>query len=149
MKDIRKRVSGMLLSAVIAIGMIAPGLQAWPSAAGKFKLPFDVQLGEKMALPTGDYTFLIDRSAGSNGTILVYRGNQVVGMALPQTVDRDEKQGDKPVLVCIRHDGKVTVRALRLPQVGTFYFPLPKDLKVLVAQQPQLIETVSIQVSGE
>jgi hypothetical protein len=41
------------------------------------------------------------------------------------------------------------VRALRLPHVGTFYFPLAKDLSVLAAQQPQLIETVSVEVSGD
>jgi hypothetical protein len=149
MKDIWKRVSGVVLSTVMAFGMIAPGLQASPSEAGSFKLPFDVQLGSKMALPTGDYTFSIDRSASSYGTILVYRGTQAVGMALPQRLERNEKPGEKPALVCIRHDGKVTVRALRLPNVGTFYFSLPNDLKMLAAQQPQLIETVSIQVTGE
>jgi hypothetical protein len=149
MKGSMKSILGVALGAVLAFGAIAPSLPAGPSAEGRFKLAFDAQLGEKMALPTGDYTFVIDRSAGSNGTISVYRGNQVVGMALPQTFDRFENQGEKPVLVCIRHDGKVTVRALRLPNVGTFYFSLPKDLKVIAAQQPQLLETVSIEVSGE
>ncbi|MGA9630369.1 MAG: hypothetical protein WA369_09770 [Candidatus Acidiferrales bacterium] len=56
---------------------------------------------------------------------------------------------DAPELVCIRHDGKVSVRALKLPRVGTFYFALPKDLKALVAQQPQLIETVQVEARGE
>jgi hypothetical protein len=149
MKDIWKRVSGVVLSTVIAFGMIAPSLQAGPSAVGRFKLPFDVQLGEGMVLPTGNYTFLLDRSVGASGTILVYRGAQAVGMVLPQTLDPNERPGQNPVLVCIRHDGKVTVRALRLAQVGTFYFPLPNDLKVLAAQQPQLIEAVSIQVTGQ
>jgi hypothetical protein len=149
MKGSWKRVAGIVLSLVIAFGVVAPGMQAAPSSGGKFKLPFDVQLGEKMALPTGDYTFSVDRSVGSYGTVFVYRGKQVVGMVLPQTFDGGASQSEKPELVCIRHDGKVTARALRLPQVGTFYFPLPKDLKVLVAQQPQLIETVSIEVSGE
>jgi len=52
-------------------------------------------------------------------------------------------------LVCIRQHGNVTVRALRLPHVGTFYFSLPKQLTVLVAQQPELIETVSVEVSAD
>jgi hypothetical protein len=149
MKGSMKSILGVALGAMIALGTIAPSLTAGSSAEGRFKLAFDAQLGEKMALPTGDYTFVIDRSAGSYGTISVYRGNQVVGMALPQTFDRYEKQGEKPVLVCIRHDGKVTVRALRLPNVGTFYFSLPKDLKAIAAQQPQLLETVSVEVTGE
>jgi hypothetical protein len=42
----------------------------------------------------------------------------------------------------------VGVRALRTNH-GTFYFALPKDLQVLMTQQPQLIETVPVQVSGE
>jgi hypothetical protein len=144
-----KSILAVALGAVIAFGAIAPSLPAASSSEGRFKLAFDAQLGEKMALPTGDYTFVIDRSAGSHGTVYVYRANQVVGMALPQTFDRYEKQGEKPVLVCIRHGGKVTVRALRLPNVGTFYFSLPKDLKVIAAQQPQLLETVSVELSGE
>jgi hypothetical protein len=36
-----------------------------------------------------------------------------------------------------------------LPSIGTYYFEMPKSLKTLVAQQPQLIETVQVQVSGE
>jgi len=149
MKDTWKRLAGVVLSAVVAFGVIAPGLQAFPSAEGRFKLAFDVQLGDRMALPAGAYTFSVDRHAGSYGTIAVYRGNQVVGTVLPQVFDRRESQDTKPELVCIRHDGKVTVQALRLPEVGTFYFSLPKELKVLEAQQPELIETLSVKVSGE
>jgi hypothetical protein len=33
--------------------------------------------------------------------------------------------------------------------VGTFYFSLPKDLRTLIARQPELIETVSVDVSGD
>jgi len=146
------RVSkGMLLtalSATLAFGMIAPSLHAGPATVGKFKLTFDVQLGDK-TLPTGDYTFSFDRAAGTNGVVYVYRGIQSVGMVLPQMVNSNEGLGEKPVMVGIRHDGKVTARALRLPNVGTVYFYLPKDLKVLVAQKPELIETVPIQASGE
>jgi hypothetical protein len=149
MKDSWTKISGVVLSAVIVLTIVAPSLRAWPTAEGRFKLGYDIQLGEKMALPTGDYTFSVDRSAGSYGTISVYRGTEIVGTVLPQMLNADERQGEKPELLCIRHDGKVTVRALRLPQVGTFYFSLPKDLKVLVAQQPRLIETISAEISGE
>jgi hypothetical protein len=148
MNDSKKTVLGVALSLVIALVAIAPGSHAGPTTQGRFRLAFDAQLGDR-TLPTGDYTFSFDHSAGSYGTIYLYRGTQAVGMVLPQMLNSNEGQGEKPVLVGIRHDGKVTVRALRLPQVGTLYFPLPKDLKTLVAQKPALIQTVSIQVSGE
>ncbi len=147
MKGSWKRVSEVVLMAVIAFAMMAPGLQAGATAAGKFKLPFDAQLG-KMALPTGDYTFRIDR-ASVNGEVVVYRENRPMGFLYPQVFDGNANQSKVPVLVCIRHDGNVTVRALRLPGVGTFYFSLPKELNALVAQQPQLIETISVEVSGD
>jgi len=148
MNGVRKSMLLVALCAAVAFAIIAPGLHAGPTSRGKFKLAFDAQLGNQ-TLKTGDYTFSFDRSAGSRGVVYVYQGTQSVAMVLPQMVNSDEGQGDKPVLVGIRHDGKVTVRALRLPDVGTVYFPLPKDLKTLVAQKPELIETVPIQANGE
>jgi hypothetical protein len=142
----RKRVSGVVLTAVIALGTIAPALLAGPSTQGKFQLPFDAHWG-KMALPSGDYTFSVEQ-ASLRGMIAVYHDGQAVGRAIPQVFSGTETQSKNPVLVCIRHDGEVAVRALRLPGVGTFYFPLPKGLNTLVTQQPQLIQTVSIQVNG-
>jgi hypothetical protein len=148
MRGSRKGMLWVALSAVLVIGAIAPGLRAGLSTQGRFKLPFDAKLGT-MALPTGDYTFSIDSSMGAYGAILVYRGDQSLGIMVPQTFDRYDHKGESPALLCIRHDGKVTVRALRLPNLGTFYFPMPKNLQTLVAQQPQLIETVPVQMSGE
>jgi hypothetical protein len=148
MKGSRKGILWAALVAVIAIGTIASGLQAGPFGEGRFKLPFDAQVG-KMTLPTGDYTFSVDRNAGSHGLIRVYRGTESVGIMVPQELDTYHGQGQNSALLCIRHDGKVTIRALRLPAIGTYYFQLPKDLKTLVAQQPQMIETVPVQVSGE
>jgi hypothetical protein len=139
------RVSGLVLMAVIAFGMIATGLQAGPAPVGKFKLPFDARL-QGIALPTGDYTFSLDHVSG---TVFIYRGNQAVGLVRAQVFDSHENQSENPALVCIRHDGNVTVRALRLSKGGTFYFSLPKELKALVAQQPQLIQTISVEVRGE
>jgi len=147
MKGSRK-ILWIALGAVIAIAAIMPGLQAGPMTAGRFKMPFDAKMG-KTALPTGDYTFSVDRSAGSYGLISVYRGAESVGILVPQELDIYHGQGQSPALLCIRHDGKVTVRALRLPGIGTYYFKMPKELKTLVAQQPELIETVPVQVSGE
>jgi len=148
MKGFRKSILWAALVAVIAIGAVAAGLQAGPAAEGRFKLPFDAQVG-KTALPTGDYTFSVDRTDGSYGFIRVYRGTESVGIMVPQGLDSYSGQRGHAALLCIRHDGKVTVRALRLPNIGTYYFQLPKELKTLVAQQPQMIETVPVQVSGE
>ncbi len=147
MKGSWKWVSGVVLTAVIAFAMIAPELQAGLGATGKFKLPFDAQVG-KVALPTGNYSFTVKGSQRAEGSSSI-KDRQAVGTLLPQTFDGYESKSEKPVLVCIRHDGNVTVRALRLPGVGTFYFSLPKELKTLVAQQPQLIETISIEANGK
>jgi hypothetical protein len=147
MKYSWKCVSGLALIAVIAFGMIAPGLQAGPALAASFKLPFDAQLG-KMALPVGDYSLSLDHAA-FNGLIRFYQGNRLVGIVHAQVFDGQPNQSKNPVLICIRHDGNVTVRALRLPSVGTFYFPLPKELAGLMARQPKLVETVSVEVRGE
>jgi hypothetical protein len=142
-----KSVSVFILITVIAFGMIAPSLQAGPAARGSFKLTFDAKWG-RTTLRAGDYTFSVDHIT-SNGMIFVYRGSQAVGLVHAQVFNDDESQSKNPELVCIRHDGNVTVRALRLPHVGTFYFSLPKQLTVLVAQQPELIETVSVEVSAD
>ena len=147
MKDSWKRGSGLVLTAAIAVAMIAPRLHAGPAFAAKFKLPFDAHLG-KMALPTGDYTVSVDH-VSVDGFIRLYRGDRAVGIARAQVFDGHQAQGENPVLICIRHDGTVTVRALRLPSGGTFYFALPKELQGLMARQPNLIETVSVQVTGE
>jgi hypothetical protein len=147
MKATWGRVSGVVLVAVLALGMVAPGLPAGPIETCRFNLPFDAQLG-KLVLRTGAYKFSLGH-ASTNGTITIYQGAQIVGLVQPQMLDGHQNQSENPVLVCIRHDGNVTVRALRLPNVGTYYFSLPKELKVLVAQQPQLIETVSVEASAD
>ena len=148
MKGSKKGILWAALVAVIAIGAIVPGLHAGPFGEGRFKLPFDAQVG-KMTLPTGDYTFSVDRAEGSYGLIRVYRGTESVGIMVPQELDYYHGQLGHAALLCIRHDGKATIRALRLPNIGTYYFEMPKDLKTLVAQQPQMLETVPVQVSGE
>jgi hypothetical protein len=147
MKVSWKCFSGVVLTAVIALAMIAPGLHAGPAARGKFTMPFDAHWG-RTTLRTGDYTFSVNHIT-SDGTILVYRGTQAMGIVFPQEFNDRDNQSKNPELVCIRHDGIVTVRALRLPNVGTFYFSLPKELKTLVAQQPELIETISVEVSAD
>jgi hypothetical protein len=38
---------------------------------------------------------------------------------------------------------------LTTPELGTFYFAVPKDARMLVAQQPELLQSVAIQVAGK
>lgn len=150
MKALRKRACALTLGTVVVVvvGMAAAGLQARSATGGKFTLPFGAQWGI-VSLEPGDYTFSVDHLT-SNGAIALYRGTQAVGMFHPQLLDNYRgKEKTAAALLLIRHDGKVTVRALQLPQVGTFYFAVPKGLTTLVAQQPQLIETVSVQVGGQ
>lgn len=145
MKGNWKWVSGALLTAIIVVGMIAPRIRAGSTAVvGAFKLPFNAKWGQA-ALPTGDYTFEINNFS-SQGLIAVYQGTRSVAVMFPESFDEYRvNKGKDFELLCIRHDGKVAVRALQT-DLGTFYFPLPKELKLLLAQQPQLIETVPVQV---
>lgn len=142
-----KKALWVAFIALVALGGVTTKLQARPATMGRFTLPFDAQWG-MVALPSGEYTFAVDHLATS-GTIFVYRGNEAVGVVRPQELENGGNADGAGHLLCVRHDGKVTVRALELPQVGTYYFSLPRDLDTLVAQQPQLVETVSIQVNGE
>jgi hypothetical protein len=142
-----KKTLGMVGMAVAVFALIAANVQARPATHGHFVLPYDAQWGS-VALPAGDYTFSIDHLTAS-GQILLYRGTQAAGIVRWQDMENDQKLGSAGELLCVRHDGKVTVRALELPEVGTLYFALPKGMKTLVAQQPELIEAVSVQVGGE
>lgn len=141
------KVLGIALGAVIAFAVIAPRLQAGPAVQGKFTLPFNAKWG-KISLPAGDYTLAINHY-NSMTTVVIARSGRNVGVTLPEIFDYTENKSKTAELVCIRHNGMVTVRELRVPQVGTYYFPLPKDLKLMAAQQPEMIETVPLQSLGE
>ena len=143
-----KKSTGLVL-VVAMFGMLSAGLQAEPSIGGKFKLPFDVKFGT-ITLPSGDYTFSLDHRGMVNSSFIVYRGVHAVGIVQPEQFNSNEMQNAAPVLICLRHGGNVTVRALKLPHVGTYYFPLSKDTKNVVAKnQPELLETVAIEISGK
>ena len=142
-----KKVAAFVFVAAIALGMSLPSLQAGSVASGRFKLPFDANL-DKIALPNGEYTFAVDHMA-MNSIVSIYQGTKIVALLHPQSFSSYDRQGEKPVLVFVRHDGNTTLRALRFPGSGTYYFPLPKGLKVLSAKQPQLLETISVEVSGD
>jgi hypothetical protein len=142
-----KKVVAFVCVAAVAFGMSLPTSQAASAARGKFKLPFDANLN-KVALPSGEYTFSVDH-LDMDAIVTIYQGTNGIAILHPQSFSSYDKQGVKPVLVFVRHDGNTTLRALRFPGSGTFYFPLPKGLKVLSAKQPQLLETISVEVSGD
>jgi len=147
MKISWKSVAGVAVVAALAFGAVAVRLSAKPAAGGSFNLPFDAQWGI-VSLPRADYTFAVDHIT-STGAIVVYREGRPVGIVRSQVLESAENKGETAELFCVRHEGKFSVRALKMPRVGTFYFPLPKGLTVMAAKQPELIETVSVQVSGE
>jgi hypothetical protein len=146
MKVSWKRIVGCAIAAAFAFGMMLPELQGQSFSKGSFKLPFDAKMG-KIALPSGDYEYTIGRGS-IDGTLLVYHGSQQVGMLRPEMLDRYDSEFEKTVLVFVRHDGDTVLRALKMPDVGTFYFSLPKKMKTLMAKQPQQVETISVDVSG-
>jgi hypothetical protein len=144
MKGSWKKIAVFAFAVTIMFGM---GLQAQSVSRAKFTLPFDANLGQ-IAASNGEYVVSVDHLA-ANGMITFYQGIKAVGTLRPESFDGYAKTGERPQLVFIRHDGISTLRALRLPNTGTFYFFLPKKLRTLVAQQPQLIETVSVAVNGD
>jgi hypothetical protein len=147
MKPSWKRELSSALLALAVFAVVAVSVQARPATRGHFVLPYDVQWGT-VALPAGDYTFAIDHLT-PNGTIVLYRGTQAAGIVRAQDLEGAPNQVKSGELLCVRHDGKATVRALALPEAGTFYFALPKGMRALVASQPQLMESVSVQRGGE
>jgi len=144
MKGARSWISGIALIAVLALVVIAPGLHAQPAANLHFQLPFDANWG-RMTLSTGDYSFAVDHYS-ANGLIFVFRDNRAVGITHPESFDSTESKSDRAELIFVRHDGKVSVRSLRMPGVGTFYFTLPKELSNLAAKEPRLLETITVDV---
>jgi hypothetical protein len=142
-----RTICGVLLGVVMACAMFAPRLQAGPAPQGKFTLPLEAQWG-KTTLAAGDYTLSIENHT-SMATIWIAHEGRNVSVILSQSLDYRQNTSKNAELVCIRHDGVLTVRELRIPKVGTYYFNLPKNLKVFMAEQPQMIETLPVQSVGE
>jgi hypothetical protein len=147
MKGSWRTICGVLLGVVMACAMFAPRLLADPAAQGKFTLPLEAQWGKK-ALAAGNYTLSIDNHTSMPMIWIAHEGRNA-SVVLPQSFDYRQNTSKNAELVCIRHDGVLTVRELRIPQVGTYYFNLPKNLKVLMAEQPQMIETLPVQAVGK
>lgn len=143
----KKKAVVFVFVVAVAFGIGLSEMHAWPVTRGKFTMPFNAEMGT-LAVSTGEYTFSVNRLA-ADGLVSIYQGTKGIAMLHAESFSPYEAQGDNPVFIFVRHDGNTTLRALRLPRAGTFYFPLPKGLKNLIAEQPQLIETVAVQVSGD
>jgi hypothetical protein len=147
MKASWKKLATLAFVVAVALGMSLPKSQAsWSVAQGAFKLPFTANVGN-ITLTAGDYTFSVDEMS-RNGKITIYQGTQAVGMLFAQSFSIYDDKSPYPVLLFVRHDGNATLRALKFPRAGTFYFTLPKEMNTLIAQQPQLVETIQVQASG-
>jgi hypothetical protein len=148
MKSSWMKIATLVFVVAVVLGMSLPKSQASMSLAnGKFTLPFAGKLGG-MSLPAGDYTYTVEGGKTEFGIITIYQNQKIMGMMLAQSFESHEDKSQYPVLVFVRHDGNSVLRAFRLPGTGTFYFTLPKEMKTLIAQQPQLIETIQVQASG-
>lgn len=148
MKRHWKSIAGVVLAGLMACAVVAPRLQGRPTAQAKFTLSFDAQWG-KNVLSSGEYTVSISQYSS---TAMIWVSNQNgrrVAVMLPQAFDTTQTGGKDAELVGIRHNGTVAIRELRLPDVGTFYFSLPKDLTTQVAVQPEMIQTVALESVGE
>jgi hypothetical protein len=114
--------------------------------SGNFNLPFDATWNN-VTLPAGQYSLAVDHT-GYDGRVLLRRGTRAAGVLLPDRFSSEEAYSiQKAELVCVRHSGTLTIRALNLPNLGTFYYSLPKDLQA--QSNPQLLEQVAISLSGK
>ena len=148
MRSSWKKIATLVFVVAVALGMGLPKTQASSSvAAGRFKLPFAANLGG-MSLAAGDYTYAVEQMSNA-GKITIFHDQKVVGMFHAQSFSTFENNSQYPVLVFVRHDGSAMLRAFRFPGIGTLYFALPKEMKTLIAQQPQLIEAIQVQASGD
>lgn len=144
-KGLFQTISRLALIAFLAVAILTPsiGAQMQASYRGQFTLPFDAKWGG-IALRPGDYQF----SVVGFSTVHVRQGQKDLGTVLLQSYDTSKDKGENPSLICIRHDATCAVRELELPRLGTFYFAVPKGQKALVAQQPELLQRVPIQMTG-
>jgi hypothetical protein len=137
-------ISRLALVAFLGLAIVGPGAGAQTESAGRFSLPFEARWGG-ISLGAGDYTFSVENFS----IVRVRQGQKELGVVLLQSYDRAHGRNENASLICIRHDGTCAVWALTTPELGTFYFAVPKDARVMVAQQPELLQSVSIQIAGK
>ncbi len=142
-RSISKFLFGIAL--LVAI-FVAPARSQNYVKGGTFTLPFEARWGQVM-LPAGTYSFLL--AGGYNSQIIIQQGTRYRGIVpVFDFSGRDAKKLEHGSLLCVRHNATYSVRALNLPEKGTFYFPVSKDKNQTVAQAPELIQSVPVVVAG-
>lgn len=143
-----KPVLKLLFGAVLMLVVLA--VPARPQAylsSGTFSLPFDAQWGS-VKLPAGTYSFDVEDAIHSH-QVLVRQGIRYVGIVPQSEFSDDNKTNLQASLLCVRHGSSFSVRALRLPEIGTYYYATPKQKNQTVAQKPELIQDVPVILGGK
>lgn len=145
-----RKVLKLLFAAALTFAVLAvPARPQSYAGSGKltFTLPFDAQWGF-VKLPAGNYSFTVGDSLNAHQVILT-QGTRYIGIVSQTEFSDDNKANLQPSLLCVRHDSTFSVRALRLPELGTFYYPVAKQKNKTVAQSPELIQDVPVILSGK
>jgi hypothetical protein len=142
-----KPVLKLLLGAALAVAVLAiPAHSQGYGRSGTFTLPFDAQWG-LAKLSAGTYSF--DVEDAMNFQVILRQGTRYVGIVVPQSgFSRDDQANLHASLLCVRHGSSFSVRALRMPGLGTFYYSTPKQKNQTVAQKPELIQDVAVTLAG-
>ena len=152
MKQVQLRVVFAVLFLALAMGWIATGTAAqgvtpvW-GCGGNFTLPFEAHWGT-VTLAAGNYTFIIDRPGG-NGRLFLRQGVNNVGIVLAQQFSgTGATKIDHAALVYVQRSGSFDIRALRLPNVGTFYYSVPASSSKQSAENPEINREIAVIASG-
>jgi hypothetical protein len=132
---------------------LSAGLLSAEDLKGTFTLPFEVRWGTAI-LPAGDYSFTID--TGDPLHLATVRGRDGAAMIMASGTS-DRQFSGRNALFLVRRGRAGTVRALHLatPGIGSpkgglvFHYSPPKSEPLLLAQAPELIQSVPVVVSGK
>lgn len=146
-----------LTAAALSVGSASAQMNK-TNVRGTFTLTFAAHWGST-TLPAGKYTF----EAVGSGSPLIEVSGEAKGspsaFILAQTYN-PSPSANKSEMVCIRQGKIGVVRALVLTSLGeTLYFAIPKNVRLyahngnaktrtLLAQGPELIQRVPIEVAG-
>ena len=139
---------GFLALAVLAAYLSPASRGAEPVFKGRFTLPFETRWGTAV-LPAGNYSFTMQSATDSS--LIAVRDEQARPVMITSSYGVSEgKASDGSHLIVLRSGRRGSVRALYLEELGmTFYYPVPKADKQLVAQAPQLIQRLPVLAAGK
>ena len=101
-----------------------------PHFAGTFTLPFEAHWGA-LTLPSGDYSLRYGTQENGHGLVFVRGTAKGSPYGMIFTGSPSNASTAKSVIVCVRQDNVLIVRALELPTIGeAVRFALPHGVKV-------------------